>query len=51
MNKRTKTDNSTILESDKDWNYYETNNAFCIGQFICENGNCIDKSKVYLYLN
>ncbi|VVC45038.1 C-type lectin fold,Low-density lipoprotein (LDL) receptor class A, conserved site,Kringle-like fold,SRCR [Cinara cedri] len=44
LNKRTKNDNNTILESDKDWDYYETS-APCTGQFICENGNCIDKSK------
>lgn len=46
LNERTKNDNSTILESDKDWNYYEIDNALCIGKFICDNGNCIDKSKV-----
>lgn len=46
LNERTMHDNSTILESDKDWNYYEIDNALCNGKFICENGNCIDKSKV-----
>lgn len=37
--------------SDKDWNYYEADSALCIGQFICDNKKCIDKSKVNFYLN
>ncbi|XP_001951968.4 uncharacterized protein LOC100160261 [Acyrthosiphon pisum] len=45
LNEKTKTDNTTVLESDKDWDYYETDKALCIGKFICENGNCVDKSK------
>jgi len=47
LNEKTKTDNTTVLESDKDWDYYETDKALCIGKFICENGNCVDKSKVH----
>ncbi|KAL4149489.1 hypothetical protein QTP88_003430 [Uroleucon formosanum] len=45
LNEKTKADNTTVLESDKDWDYYETDKALCIGKFICENENCIDKSK------
>lgn len=50
MNVKTKNDNTTILENDKDWNYYETDKALCIGKFICGNGNCVDKSKVHFIL-
>lgn len=49
LNERTKNDTNTILESNKDWNYYETDIALCIGKFICENGNCIDKLKVHIF--
>lgn len=50
LNEKTKNDNSTILESNKNWNYYEIDSSLCIGKFICENGNCIDKSKVIFFL-
>ncbi|XP_025406310.1 uncharacterized protein LOC112680434 isoform X2 [Sipha flava] len=45
LNERTKNDSSTILEPNKDWNYYEMDSALCLGKFICDNGNCIDKLK------
>lgn len=50
LNERTKNDSSIILEPNKDWNYYETDSALCLGKFICDNGNCIEKSKVFFKL-
>ncbi|XP_050429551.1 uncharacterized protein LOC126838845 isoform X3 [Adelges cooleyi] len=38
--------NDTLsLEPHKDWDYYEANNPECLGKFVCDNGNCIDKQK------